>query len=68
MFLNSDELADMTGYKRAREQATWLARNGYSFDIRADGRPNVLLEQVRERQLKGADSGERPRVDLSGIA
>ena len=67
MFLDAAELADMTGYKRAREQATWLARNGYSFDIRADGRPNVMLEQVRERQLKGAGPRERPRVDLSGI-
>ncbi|KKL08779.1 hypothetical protein LCGC14_2572440, partial [marine sediment metagenome] len=44
-------------------QATWLSDNGYSFDLRRDGRPNVLIEQVRERQCKNTES--TPGPDLS---
>lgn len=54
MFLTHEQLVDMTGYKTKRKQRDWLAENGYSFDIRNDGRPNVLAEQIRERQVRNA--------------
>ena len=54
MFLNSEQLLEMTGYRNHAAQATWLSDNGYSFDLRRDGRPNILLDQVRERQCKKA--------------
>lgn len=52
MFLTSAQLEEMTGYVQHAAQIRWLAENGYSFDLRRDGRPNVLVDQVRERQLK----------------
>ena len=54
MFLTSEQLLEMTGYRNHAAQATWLSDNGYSFDLRRDGRPNILLDQVRERQCKKA--------------
>lgn len=60
MFLSTDQLAEMTGYRAHGKQARWLAENGYMFDIRSDGRPNVLHQQVIERQCKGARA--RPKV------
>ena len=63
MFLNSQQLREMTGYKNHAAQATWLADNGYCFDLRCDGRPNVLIDQVRERQCKNTES--KPGPDLS---
>lgn len=39
MFLTAAELADLTGYKTGARQCRWLAENGYSFDVRGDGRP-----------------------------
>ncbi len=63
MFLNSAQLKDMTGYKNHAAQATWLSDKGYIFDLRRDGRPNVLIDQVRERQCKTVTS--KPGPDLS---
>jgi len=66
MFLSSEDLHDLTGYKSARKQAEWLTGNGYHFDLRADGRPNVLLAQLRERQRCGAKMpANRERPDFS---
>lgn len=39
MFLTPDELEQLTGYKTGKRQCRWLAAHGYSFDVRADGRP-----------------------------
>lgn len=65
-FCTSDELFDMTGYRQHDKQAEWLAANGYSFDLRgSDGRPNVLVDQVRERQLGAKASGKsKPGPDF----
>ena len=63
MFLNSKQLREMTGYRNRAAQARWLSDNSYSFDLRKDGRPNVLIEQLRERQCKNTES--KPGPDLS---
>ncbi|MDH3645956.1 MAG: DUF4224 domain-containing protein [Gammaproteobacteria bacterium] len=41
IFLTADELGELTGYQRPALQRRWLAENGYSFDVRADGKPIV---------------------------
>ena len=41
MFLADSDLESLTGYKRPADQRRWLAENGYSFDVRADGKPVV---------------------------
>ena len=65
MFLSVAQLIDMTGYRAHRKQADWLGVNGYSFDVRADGRPNVLHAQVIERQCKGEVPKSKP--DLAAL-
>ena len=41
MFLAAEELRNLTGYQKPTLQIRWLAENGYSFDVRCDGRPVV---------------------------
>ena len=53
MFLDQENLIVLTGYKRPADQRRWLITNGYRFDVRADGRPSVLVAQVDARQLMG---------------
>jgi hypothetical protein len=65
MFLSSSQLVDMTGYRSKKAQGRWLLENGYKFDVRSDGKPNVLLDQVRERQCKKLES--TPGPDLSWL-
>ncbi len=50
-FLTKDDLVSLTGYKRAAEQRRWLVQNGYAFDVRGDGRPTLLWEQVEARNI-----------------
>lgn len=63
MFLTNEHLVEMTGYRRHSAQRRWLSSNGYKFDVRNDGKPLVLVDQVRERQCKSVDSRVEP--DLS---
>lgn len=66
MFLNSKQLKEMTGYQRHSDQVRWLVQNGYHFDVRSDGRPNVLHQQIIERQCKSANEAEsKPVPDFS---
>lgn len=61
MFLTSDQLKELTGYKKPALQRRWLLENGYRFDVRADGRPSVLAEQVQARQrVRRAERATHP--------
>ncbi len=64
MFLSTAELQDLTGYVQPAAQRRWLAENGYRFDVRSDGRPSVLADQVRARQ-NGQVSQRKPGPDFS---
>ena len=66
-FLTHSELSEMTGYKARSKQVGWLVENGYHFDVRSDGRPNVLVEQVHERQCKGASQGEKTKPNFAAL-
>ena len=54
MFLTADQLSELTGYRKPGLQRRWLTDSGYRFDVRADGRPVVLVAQVQARQLGNA--------------
>ncbi len=62
MFLTKQLLAEMTGYKSNAGQTRWLKDNGYRFDVRGDGRPNILIDQVRERQCKKLRPSSEPNL------
>ena len=40
-FLMPDEIQQLTGYQKPSYQKRWLAKRGYSFDVRSDGWPVV---------------------------
>jgi len=63
VFLARDQLRAMTGYHRPSAIRSWLARNGYRFDVRADGWPVVAEAQVLKRQGLTAPKVQEP--DLS---
>ena len=66
MFLTKPDLIELTGYRSSAAQIRWLTRNGYRFDIRSDGRPVVLRQQIQERQCsKISPTAEGP--DLSWL-
>jgi len=48
-FLSKKELETMTGYTQPAAQRRWLTDNGYRFDVRGDGRPAVLWQQIEAR-------------------
>ena len=50
--LSPDQLAAITGRKRARAQIMWLRLNGWRFAVSAAGRP-VVLQAEAERHLLG---------------
>lgn len=66
MFLNSDELEELTGYSQKAKQQSWLADNGYEFDVRADGMAIVTREQVLQRQCK-ADRAPEVSPNLAAM-
>ena len=64
MFLTPDELATLTGRKRASAQLRWLSGNGLRFIVGADGRPRVLRAEVEGRLLSKRPARE-PRVRVA---
>lgn len=50
MFLKPDDIEALTGYQKPALQRRWLLERGYKFEVRADGRPAVLVSQVEQRQ------------------
>ena len=49
MFLTIEELCQLSGYRKPALQSRWLAENGYSFDVRADGKPVVSRAHYEAR-------------------
>lgn len=49
MFMTQDEVADMTGYLRPKDQVRWLQAEKFGFVISADGKPKVLRQVVLAR-------------------
>lgn len=49
MFMTPDEVADMTGYLRPKDQVRWLQAEKFGYLIGADGKPKVLRQVVLAR-------------------
>ena len=49
MFLTPDEIEELTGLKRGRDQLRWLRERGWPVEEDAKGRPKLLAEVVRAR-------------------
>ncbi len=59
------EIEELTGLKQPTRQIRWLLANGYCPDVRADGRPALLEDHVRIRQLGSERTGRATEPDLS---
>ncbi len=49
MFLDAEQLVQLTGRKRPKAQCDFLAREGYHFRVNACGEPVVLVAEVHKR-------------------
>ena len=67
VFLSSEQLRHLTGYKKPSLQRRWLVANGYRFDVRADGRPVVMVAQVEARQAGKSNVAHSEQPDFSVI-
>lgn len=65
MFLTEEEVADLTGYKRARDQVRWLERERFGFVIDGNGRPKVLREVVLARLGSVSSKRKEPQLRLA---
>lgn len=63
MFLTNEELIELTGYKKAAYMPRWLKKNGYRFEIGADGWPKVLRTSVITK-LGGSMAHREPRLNF----
>jgi hypothetical protein len=64
MFLTAEQLAELTGYRKPALQRRWLANNGYSFDVRGDGKPVVSRAHYEARHT----AREHPRPSAFNLA
>ncbi|MBA1179585.1 DUF4224 domain-containing protein [Pseudomonas psychrotolerans] len=65
MFLTEEEVSELTGYKRARDQVRWLERERFGFVIDGNGRPKVLREVVLARLGSVSSKRKEPQLRLA---
>lgn len=63
IFLESPDVEQLTGLKRFRAQARWLAQHGYKFEVNALGRPVVLKLAVEKKLGPSVRSQRQPDFD-----
>lgn len=51
LFLNRDELRELTGRRQRLKVIAWLTTSGYRFEVAADGWPRVLRAALEARLL-----------------
>lgn len=64
MFLSPEELIDLTGCKRRKDQADWLKAKGYKFDFNKRGRLLVARGHVEHRFGVGQKPAPEPDFSL----
>ncbi len=50
LFLTNNELQELTGYKLASKQSSWLSNKGYYVETNARGIPRITYIQIEERR------------------
>lgn len=68
MFLNADQLRELTGCARVAQQVAWLREHRYAFDLDAKGRPVVLRAHVEARLGGAANSPSGPQLRFKNAA
>lgn len=66
MFLDDDQLVELTGYRQKVKQVEWLRARAWPFELSASGRPKVLLSYMNKRlggATESAPAVATPRFD-----
>jgi hypothetical protein len=58
LFLEAEELHELTGYRRAHEQKRWLAARRWKFEENAAGQPRVARAYLERRMVGEATTAE----------
>lgn len=66
LVLSQEELRELTGYVRGKDQARWLGNKGWLFELDAHGRPKVARSYF-EQKMGGASKAKRWRPDFSDL-
>ncbi|MFW5972395.1 MAG: DUF4224 domain-containing protein [Bacteroidota bacterium] len=61
--LAPEELEELSGYRRAREQRAWLDAQGIPYVVDRWRRPKVLRTQVEAYLTKAENTEQSPRLD-----
>jgi len=67
MFLTDSEIEQLTGYKRPADQRRWLTNRGWCFEVRADGKNSILIEEARARLLSRNPTERATEPDLEAL-
>lgn len=67
MFLSDKELTELTGYKRGKEQCTWLSGHGWMFEVTAHGKPRVAVEYCKQKLGIKSEPVKKWDLDLSSL-
>lgn len=67
LFLSDTDLESLTGYKRPGDQRRWLASHGWAFEVRADGKNRLLIEEAHSRMLTGKSPRRSAEPDLEAL-
>lgn len=66
LFLNEEELRQLTGYKRSNDQAAWLRRNGVRhYRQKSAGRVMVARQTLSTQRESITRDG--PRLDFLNV-
>lgn len=75
LFLNFEEMRDLTGYQKPGRQIAWLRAQGFTFRIAADGHPRVdrshylkLMGGTVEAKHKKTEPNFNGLLNLAGAA
>lgn len=56
IFLDNEEIKELTGFKLATKQCLWLTEHDYPFDTNRSGNPKVLRSYLEQRLCPGLAS------------
>lgn len=65
IYLTQDEIREITGYRRRKQQFAWLIENGFTVKARADGSPLVARSNYHT-VMGGIAGAEARRIRVDG--
>lgn len=67
LFLDADDLEQLTGRKRPSDQIAWLRDRGYAHDVNGAGRPVVAVAEIEHRLVSRVARRRRDEPNWSAL-